>query len=139
MKVALQAFTTLLQEGENQTQLSNKIANDITWRVESKLKGVLDSGLSKMSDLVDNVLINQRELQGATTTLTGKTEALQSLAQEIGNSVKEALATTDQISSMMTSYKEALLTVMNGPPFLFFTSLQVLIHHVILTFSCESL
>ena len=28
-KVALQAFATLLQEGENQTQLSNKIADEI--------------------------------------------------------------------------------------------------------------
>ena len=115
-RVALQAFATLLQEGENQTQLSNKIADEIARRVESKLEGVLDSGLLKMSDLVDNVLINQRELQGATATLTDKTEALQSLAQEIGNSAKEASATTDQISSTMTSYKEALLTVATNTP-----------------------
>ena len=115
-KVALQAFATLLQEGENQMQLSNKIADEIAWKVESKLEGVLDSGLLKMSDLVNNVLINQRELQGATVVLTDKMEALQSLAQEIGNSAKEAMASTDQISSTMVSYKEALLTAASTTP-----------------------
>ena len=115
-QLALQAFATLLQEGENQAQLSSKIANEIVWRVESKLEGVLDSGLLKMSDLVDNVLINQKELQGATVALTGKTEALQNLAQEIGNSAKEATATMDQISSTMILYKEALLTVATITP-----------------------
>ena len=115
-KLALQAFATLLQEGESQAQLSSKIADEIARRVESKLEGVIDSGLLKMSDLVDNVLINQRELQDATVALTGKTEALQNLAQEIGNSAKVASATTDQISNTMTSYKEALLTVATAAP-----------------------
>ena len=110
-KLSLQAFMNLLQEGKNQPQLSSKIADEIARRVESKLEGVIDSGLLKMSDLVDNVLINQNELQSATIVLMGKMEALQNLAQEIGNSAKEALATTDQISNTMTSYREALLTV----------------------------
>ena len=115
-KLALQAFATLLQEGESQAQLSSKIADEIAQRVESKLEGVIDSGLLKMSDLVDSVLINQRELQEATVALTGKTEALQNLAQEIGTSAKEATATTDQISNTMISYKEALLTAATAAP-----------------------
>ena len=94
-KLSLQAFAILLQEGENQAQMSSKIADEIARRVESKLEGVLDGGLLKMSDLVDNVLINQKELQSATVVLTGKTEALQNLAQEIGNSAKEATANSD--------------------------------------------
>ena len=115
-KLSLQAFATLLQEGENQAQMSSKIADEIARRVESKLEGVIDGGLLKMSDLVDNVLINQKELQSATLVLTGKTEALQNLAQEIGNSAKEASVTTDQLSNMMTSYKEALLTAATSAP-----------------------
>ena len=51
-KLTLQAFATLLQECENQAQLSSKIADEIVWRVESKLKGVLDCGLLKMSNLL---------------------------------------------------------------------------------------
>ena len=96
--------------------MSSKIANEIARRVESKLEGVIDGGLLKMSNLVDNVLINQKELQSATVVLTGKTEALQNLAQEIGNSAKEASANTDQLSNTMSSYKEALLTVATNMP-----------------------
>ena len=69
-----------------------------------------------MSDLVDNVLIYQQELQGATVALTSKTEALQNLVQEISNSAKEASATTDQISSTMSLYKEALLKAATTTP-----------------------
>ena len=116
MASPIQVFATLLQESKNQAQLLNKIADEIVQRVEAKLEGVLDSGLIKMSDLVDNVLINQKELQGATVALTGKMEALQNLTQEIGNSAKEATATTDQISNMMILYKEALLTVAASTP-----------------------
>ena len=111
VKLSLQAFMTLLQVGKNQAQLSSKIADKIARRVESKHEGVIDSRLLKMSDLVDNVLIYQNELQSATVVVMGKMEALQNLAQEIGNSAKEALATTDQISNTMTSYREALLMV----------------------------
>ena len=55
-------------------------------------------------------------MQSTTIVLKGKTEAQQSLAQEIGNSAKEASATTDQISNTMTSYKEALLTAAMTTP-----------------------
>ena len=52
----------------------------------------------------------------ATETLTSKTETLQKIAQEIGSSAKEASELTDQLSNMVTSYKEALLTASNAAP-----------------------
>ena len=116
-RVVLYAFETLLQENENQEQISNKMMDNIAKRVESKLENVLESGLAKMSGIVDGLVANQKGLQTATETLTNKTETLQKIAQEIGSSAKEASESTDQLSSTVTSYKEALLlTAKNTDP-----------------------
>ena len=60
--------------------------------VENKLENVLESGLAKMSGMVDGLVANQKGLQMATETLTSKMETLQKLAQEIGSSAKETSA-----------------------------------------------
>ena len=113
-RVVLYAFETLLQENENQEQISNRMMDSIAKRVESKLENVLENGLTKMSGIVDGLVANQKGLQSATETLTSKTETLQKIAQEIGSSAKEASESTDQLSNTVTSYKEALLTANNA-------------------------
>ena len=111
--MVLHEFETLLQENENQEQISNRMMDNIAKRVESKLENVLESGLAMMSGIVDGLVANQKGLQMATETLTGTTETLQKIAQEIGSSVKEASESTDQLSNTVTLYKEALLTANN--------------------------
>ena len=115
-RVALRALATLLQEVENQEQISARMMDAIARKVESKLETVLDSGMLKMSDMVDSVVANQKDLQEATAKLAGSTEALQKTAQEMGCSAKEASATTEQLANTVTTYKEALLTASNEMP-----------------------
>ena len=93
-RVALQALATLLQEVENQEQISARMMEAIARKVESKLEMVLDSGMLKMSDMVDSVVANQKDLQESTTKLAVNTEALQKMAQDMGCSAKEVSATT---------------------------------------------
>ena len=115
-RVALQALAALLQEVENQEQISARMMEAIARKVESKLETVLDSGMLKMSDMVDSVVANQKDLQKAAEKLTDNTETLQRMAQEMGCSAKEASATTEQLASTVSSYKEALLTAGNALP-----------------------
>ena len=115
-KVVLYTFETLLQENKNQEQISNRMMDNIAKRVESKLENVMESGLAKMSGMVDGLVANQKGLQTATKNLTSKTETLQKIVQEIGSSTKEALELTDQLSNTVTLYKEALLTASNAVP-----------------------
>ena len=84
--------------------------------MESKLETVLDSGMLKMSDMVDSVVANQKDLQESTMKLAANTEALQKMVQDMGCSAKEASATTEQLASTVSSYKEALLTASNAIP-----------------------
>ncbi|KAF8262950.1 hypothetical protein EI94DRAFT_1704371 [Lactarius quietus] len=51
-----------------------------------------------------------------TTTLKGTTKTLQKIVQEIGNSVREATATSNQLSKTAATYKEALLSMNNQNP-----------------------
>lgn len=115
-KLALQAFVALLQENENQEQISNKMMDNIAKRVEAKLEGVLDGGILKMSGIVESLVANQKVVQEASETLADKTETLQKLATELGSRAKEASASTDQLSSTVSSYKEALITASKTPP-----------------------
>ena len=108
--LALHAFVALLQENENQEQISNRMMDNIAKRVESKLESVLDCGILKMSGMVEILVANQKVLQEASDTLTGKTEALQKLASDLGSCAKEASASTDQLSNTVSLYKEALIT-----------------------------
>ena len=115
-RVALQALAALLQEVENQEQILARMMDAIARKVESKLETVLDSGLLKMSDMVDSIVANQKDLREATAKLKGNTEAMQMIAQEMGSSAKEASAMTEQLASTVTLYKEALLRVGNALP-----------------------
>ena len=115
-RVVLFVFKTLLQENENQEQISNRMMDSIVKRVESKLENILESGLTKMSGMVNSLVANQKGLQMATENLANKTDTLQKILQEIGSSAKEASELTDQLSNMVTLYKEALLTASNAAP-----------------------
>ena len=66
------------------------------------METVLDSGMLKMSDMVDSVMANQKDLQEAMVKLAGNTEALQKMAQEMGYSAKEVSATTEQLAITVT-------------------------------------
>ncbi len=73
----------------------------------------MDKSFNKMSTLVESALANQKDIQNTSSSLAGATEMLQKLTQDIGNSVKEVMATTGQLSSTVSSYKEALLSKSN--------------------------
>ena len=88
----------------------------IARKVENKLETVLDSRMLEMSDMVDSVMANQKDPQVATAKLTSNMEVLQKMAQEMGCSAKEASATTEQLASTVSSYKEVLLKVSNALP-----------------------
>ena len=109
-RLVLQAFATLLQEGETYEHISNKMMDAIARRVETKLETVLNNDIHKMSGMVDGIVANQKEMQGAAAALAGKTEDLQKLAQEVGSSARNTIASSDQLSNTVTLYKDALLT-----------------------------
>ena len=88
----------------------------IARKVENKLETMLDSRMLEMSDMVDGVMANQKDPQVATAKLTGNMEVLQKMAQEMGCSAKEASATTEQLASTVSSYKEILLKASNALP-----------------------
>lgn len=79
----------------------------IARRVETKLETVLDHGIHKMSGMVDSIIANQKEMQGAAAALAGKTEDLQKLAQDVGCSARNTIVSSDQLSN---TDKDAPLT-----------------------------
>lgn len=70
---------------------------------------MLEKSLNKLSSMVKSFVTNQKDLQELMSNIMGAAETLQKLTQELGNSAKEASATSNQLSTTMTSYKEALL------------------------------
>jgi hypothetical protein len=114
--VHVQAFEVLLQEGAGYEQISGKLTDSIAQKIEAQLEVVMDKGFNKMSEIIESVVANQKELQTTSDTLANKTESLQKIASEISNNAKEASVSTDQLSSTMTTYKDALLSVQNMAP-----------------------
>jgi hypothetical protein len=114
--VHVQAFEVLLQEGAGYEQISGKLTDSIAQKIEAQLEVVMDKGFNKMSEIIESVVANQKELQTTSDTLANKTESLQKIASEISNNAKEASVSMDQLSSTMTTYKDALLSVQNMAP-----------------------
>ncbi len=103
----MQAFAILLQECEG---AHNRVMETLTNKIEEKIESVMDKSIDKMSALVESALANQKDMQTTTATLAGATESLQKMSVDISKSVKEATATSDQLTNTMSTYKEALLT-----------------------------
>jgi prophage DNA circulation protein len=105
-----------LQEGAGYEQISGKLTDSIAWKIKTQLKIVMDKGFNKMSEIIESVIVNQKELQTTSDALANKTESLQKIVSEISNNAKEALVSTDQLSNTMTTYKDALFSVQNVAP-----------------------
>ena len=113
LHLTLQGFAALLQEGASQEQITKKAINAVAQRMEEQVEATLEKSLNKMSTMVESFVDNQKNLQESTSTISGATEALQKITQDLGNSTREASETSNQLSNTATSYKEALLTVGN--------------------------
>jgi uncharacterized protein YukE len=116
LHLTLEAFAGLLQESTSSKQITKKAVNAVAIRVEEKMEATLERSLSKMSTAIESITANQKDLQGSATTITGATEALQKLTQEMGNSVKETSETSNQLTTAATTYRDALLTASNKSP-----------------------
>ena len=108
--LTLQAFMALLQESASSEQITKKVIQAVAQRVETQVKATLEKSLSKMSSMVENIVTNQIELQGLASVLSEAMVTLQTLTQDLGNSTREASATSNQLTTTVTSYKEALLS-----------------------------
>ena len=109
----LQAYLTLLQENANSEHISKKAIDIVVKRLEDRLKISMEASLDKVSLAVKSLIANQRTLQEMTVVIADVSETLQKVAHNIDNSVKETTATSNQLSTTITSYKEALLSVNN--------------------------
>lgn len=107
--LTLQAFALLVQENTDREYLSNKAINAVVSQIEESMGLAIENSLSKLSMTVDNLLANQGELQASSTTLSKTAESLQKLSTDIESHVKEASATSSQLASMATDYRDALL------------------------------
>ena len=107
----LQAFAILLQENASREQLNRKSIEAVAQRLEDKIEAYVESNLCKMSTAVESLIANQKTLQLSSSTLANTTETLQKIAQEMDNSAKETSATSSQLSTTITTYKEALLSM----------------------------
>lgn len=74
----------------------------------------MEKSLKKMSTAVESLLANQKALQEAMGIIAGTSETLQKVAHKIDSSAKESTDTSNQLSTTVTSYKEALLSVNNN-------------------------
>ena len=102
-----------MQEGQGNEQITKKVINAVAQRVEEQIEVMLEKSLNKLSSMVKSFVTNQKDLQELMSNIMGAAETLQKLTQELGDSAKEASATSNQLSTIMTSYKEALLSVGN--------------------------
>ena len=109
LSLTLHAFAALLQEGASSEQITKKAINAVAQRVEEQMGGTLEKSLNKLSTMVKSFATNQKDLQESTSIISGAADVLQKLMQDLGNSTREATATSNQLSSTMFSYKEVLL------------------------------
>ncbi len=114
LRIPMQAFAVILHECEG---AHNRVMETLTQKIEEKMERALDKSMEKISTVVESALANQKELQTTTETLAGTTQTLQKLTADMTISVREATANSDQLSTTITSYKDALLkTVKSTAP-----------------------
>ena len=109
LHLTLQAYAILLQEGASSQQLTNKAIEAVASRVEERMETAIERNMNTLSNMVESIAAKQKEMQMTTNTLSGTAEAFQKIAVEMGSNVKEATAMSDQLTSTVTTYKEALL------------------------------
>lgn len=72
--------------------------------MEDKLEAFLKKSLDKISNMVESIIANQKDIKGSASALSEATETLQTITQDLGNSTKEASATSNQLTTTVTSY-----------------------------------
>ncbi|KAN0141824.1 hypothetical protein V8E53_000286 [Lactarius tabidus] len=97
--LTLQAFAALLQESASSEQITKKAIDAVAQWIQDKVEATLEKSLNKMSTMAESLVANQEDLQGSTTALSGTTDTLQKLAQDIGNSMKETTVASSQLSN----------------------------------------
>jgi hypothetical protein len=108
--LALQSFATLLQENAGSELITKKAIETVAQRMEEKMEASLEKSIAKLSNLAENLSVNQKEIQGSASSLSNTSEALQKVARDIDHNTKEAKDTSTQLTSSVTTYKEALLS-----------------------------
>ena len=98
----------------NSERISKKVIDIAAKRLEDQLEISMEASLNKVSLAVESLIANQRTLQETTVVIADASETLQKVAHDIDNSMKETAATSNQLSTTVTSYKEALLSVNNA-------------------------
>ena len=111
--LSLQSFATLLQESTSSELITKKAIKVVAQRMEEKVEASLEKGMEKMSSLAKNLSVNQRELQASSVSLNSMAETLQKVAKDIDHSTKEAKDTSSQLTSSISTYKGALLSLGN--------------------------
>ena len=109
LHLTLQAYAILLQEGASSQQLTNKAIEAVASRVEERMESAIERNMNTLSNMVESIAAKQKEMQNTTSTLSGTAEAFQKLASEMDSNVKEATAMSNQLTSTVTTYKDALL------------------------------
>ena len=94
--------------------ITKKAIEAVAQRMESRVEASLEKSITKMSNLVDSLSTNQKELQGTSATLRATAETLHKAAQDIDSNNREVKDTSTQLTSSVSTYKEALLAVGNA-------------------------
>jgi hypothetical protein len=84
-------------------------------KLDERLDKAVEKTLNKMSPTVECLLTNQKEIQTTTSALSDMAETIKKLTHDMGNNVKAATETSDQLTNMVSLYKEALLNNMAAP------------------------
>jgi hypothetical protein len=107
---ALQAFTVLMQESNNAVAQQMPIMEALTQKIGDCLEKTVQKEMEKLSTTIKSSIADQCKSLSPTNSITDAVSTLRQVASDMGKSINEVTTATTQISDMVQSYKEALLS-----------------------------
>ena len=83
--------------------------------ISTKVEEAIDKGLAKLSNIIESLLVNQKEMQNLLKRIKELVEAIHKALEEVDKNVVVISDSSNRLTNMMSSYKDALLMALKPP------------------------
>ena len=83
--------------------------------ISTKVEEAIDKGLAKMSNAIESLLANQKELQKSSKKIEDLAAAIHKALEEVDKNLVVISDSSNKLTNTMSSYKDALLMVPKPP------------------------
>jgi hypothetical protein len=81
-------------------------------RLSSKLESTMEKGLTKLSNLVEASLANQKDMQNTSKKLGETAEVIQKASEDVNKNLAAATDTSSKLTTTVSLYKDMLLSTL---------------------------